>query len=173
MSLIKRIAIIGPESTGKSVLSTELAQALNGGLVIEMARSYLDQIKRPYVEEDLLNIARLQVEEEDRIEAKTSSGYLICDTNLIVIKIWSIYKYGRCHAWIEEELIRRTYHLHLLCNIDLPWQDDPQREHPHLRDYLFNVYHKTAIDLKITYEIITGTENKRMENALKSIHLLC
>ena len=172
MSLLKRIAVVGPESTGKSVLSHELAKSLNGSLVIEMARSYLDQLKAPYREEDLLKIAQLQIAEEDGVASKTNSGYLICDTNLIVIRIWSLHKYGRCHPWIEEELHKRIYHLHLLCNIDLPWADDPQREHPHLRDYLFNKYHKTLIDLEIPFEIITGMESKRLENALKSILLL-
>lgn len=165
----ERIAIVGPESTGKSELALGLAKKLNGCFVAEMARKYIDELKRPYQEEDLLLIAKQQVEEEKKVSSLQPCPYLICDTNLLVIKIWSLHKYHRCDPWIEEELNRSHYDLWLLTNIDLPWVDDPQREHPALREYLFNWYHRELIEMNVNYEIVTGREDLRLQNTLKLI----
>ncbi len=169
MKPFKTVAIVGPESTGKSDLATALSVKLNGCLVTEMARIYLDEINRPYREEDLLTIAQLQVAEEDKMLSDPNCNLLVCDTNLLVIKIWSLHKYQQCHPWIEDQMTKRSYDLHLLCNIDLPWQADPLREYPHMREFFFNWYHSALIDQKVNYEIITGQNEKRAENALKII----
>ena len=169
MKSIRKIAIVGPESTGKSALASALSKKLGGCLVIEMARNFLNEINRPYKEEDLLTIAHLQIAEEDKMLLEAECKLLICDTNLLVLKIWSLHKYNRCHPWIEEQLQARKYDLHLLCNIDLPWQDDPLREHPHMRQYFFNWYHKEMMEGKVNYELISGYEEKRFLNAMKLI----
>ena len=135
---ILKIAIVGPESTGKSSLAEQLAVHYNTLWVPEYARAYLDKLSHPYTESDLLDIARGQLAMESSL-SKKASRYLFCDTNLHVIKIWSEYKYKRCHTEILRNLHNDNYALHLLTNIDLPWEYDPQREHPHLRDFFFRL----------------------------------
>ncbi len=168
---LKRIAITGPESTGKSTLAKQLAEHYQTVYVPEIARFYIDALNRPYNQDDLLAIAKLQCAEEDTL-MKKANRILICDTDLLVIKIWSEFKYGNCNNWILEELSKRKYDLYLLCNIDLPWQDDPQREYPGERQELFNIYHQELIKMKVNYEIITGKENDRMQRAFTFIDSL-
>ena len=165
---IKKIAIVGPESTGKSDLSRTLAKHYNTVWVPEYARRYIDNLTRPYEKYDLFKIAVGQIQAEDQLEQKADE-FLFCDTNLWVIKIWSEHKYGNCADWILKELKDRFYDLHLLTYIDLPWQDDPQREHPTLREYFFDVYKNELDGAGINYKIISGLGHERIENAISAI----
>ena len=170
MQHLKRFAIIGPESTGKSTLAKELAHHYKSVFVPEVARQYIDKLTRPYHRSDLLEIAKMQCEEEDRTLDHANS-ILICDTTLLVIKIWSEFKYGNCDDWILQELNNRKYDLHLLCNIDLPWEEDAQREHPNARQELFDIYHYELIKMNLDYEIISGKQSERTKRAVRAIEL--
>lgn len=166
--LLKRIAVTGPESTGKSTLSAALAKALNTIWVPEYAREYLNALGRPYQEQDLLEIAKGQLRSEDQLADK-ASAYLICDTDLWVIKIWSEHKYGRCHPWILEQLKERRYALHILTYIDIPWEEDPLREHPDLRAYFYNTYKATLVAHGINFIEVKGDLEERVKKTLKAI----
>lgn len=168
MSEFRRIVIVGPESTGKSQLASQLANHFNCPEVDEFAREYIDKLDRPYEKEDLLKIAKGQLQSEAEA-AQNASNLLICDTNLIVIKIWSDHKYGRTDPWIETDLKSRFYDLYLLTNIDLPWEEDPQREHPHLREHLFNTYRDYLINNELPFEVVSGQDNARLNNAINLI----
>lgn len=159
------VAIIGPESTGKSTLSEQLAMYYQTLWVPEYAREYLDRIQRPYSLEDVLAIARGQLEMEDRL-AKQAKNLLICDTNLIVIQIWLEHKYHQCPEWIKDTIRSRKYDLHFLTYIDIPWEDDPLREHPHLREYLFERYEEMLKAYGIPYHIVKGNPRQRFEQAV-------
>jgi NadR type nicotinamide-nucleotide adenylyltransferase len=165
--MIKKIAIIGPESTGKSTLAAQLAQALHTVWVPEYAREYIVELDRPYNESDLLTIAKGQAALEDELLLQANQ-YLVVDTTLTIIRVWSEHKYGRCDPWIVAEEAARQYDFYLLCNIDLPWQDDPQREHPHLREHFFNVY-KSYVESKPSYCIVSGDGTQRVEMALDCV----
>lgn len=166
--MIKRIAITGPESTGKSTLSAHLASALNTVWVPEYAREYLEKLGRPYEEPDLLEIAKGQIRAEEDL-AKKANTYLICDTDLIVIKIWSEHKYGRCHPWILEQIEQREYALTVLTYIDIPWEDDPMREHPDLRTYFHDLYKSTLTSMGIHFIEAKGDLQQRVAYTLKAI----
>ena len=163
--------ITGPESTGKSWLAQKLAAHYHTLWVPERARSYLEEVSRPYQESDLLKIAREQLELEDTL-ATQANQLLFCDTGLLVLKVWSEHSYGRCHLFILEQLRKRTYTHYLLPDIDMPWEPDPQREHPQLREYFFNLYEKELQAWQKSYTIISGTGNERLQNAIKTIDSL-
>ena len=156
---IKKIVIIGPESTGKSTLSELLAKHYNTEWCREYAREYLLTNGTDYTFDDLLEIAKGQVALEDKhtlstvnrlpstdIEAKSivndprltesgqrstaSSPLLFIDTDMYVMKVWCEYVFGKCHDYIYEQIAQRKYDLYLLCNIDLPWVQDELREYP-------------------------------------------
>lgn len=165
---IRKIAITGPESTGKSELAKGLAQHYNGGFVPEYAREYIDLLDRDYTQEDILVIAQNQLEREQEVLEK-SREFLFADTELIVTKIWSLHKYGRCHPWIEAEIVNHTYDLYLLCDVDLPWQYDEQREHPHLRNFFFEWYKRALDEYGFPWYIVSGTGKERLENAITII----
>lgn len=164
-----KVAIVGPESTGKSSLAKSLARYFHTEFVPEIAREYLEKLDAPYSENDLLTIAKVQCETEDRLSKKVSD-ILICDTTLLVIKIWSEVKYNRCDTWIIEEEERRKYDLFLLCNIDLEWEPDPLREHPDKREFLFNFYLDSLKLMNANYSIISGIGESRFENAKSAIY---
>lgn len=168
---IKKIAIVGPESTGKSTLAMKTAGYYNTLWVPEYAREYIDKLRRPYQKDDLEIIARGQLDAEDEM-ANDVQEYLICDTNLIVIKIWSEYKFGKCAPWILKEIDNREYALHLLTYIDIPWADDPQREHPDKRIYFYNLYRKELENLGIHFVEIKGEMETRIRKAISAIDAL-
>jgi nicotinamide riboside kinase len=165
------IGIVGPESTGKSTLTQALSNHYQVNFVKEMAREYLNQLGRPYQEEDLKKIAEIQLEEE--LKYRNSKQHLvICDTTLLVIKVWSEYKYHRCDDWIVNAEKKNTYDLLLLTDIDLPWVDDPLREHPTERTELFSIYYRSLIQKKEPFKLIFGDENERFNKAIQAIEML-
>ena len=165
---VKRIAIIGPESTGKSALARGLSDYFGDPWVPEYAREYLQHLGRVYEMDDLLRIAKGQLYREDEL-ATEAGRFLVCDTNLIVIKIWSDFKYGSTHPWVEEQLINRFYDHYLLTDIDLPWEPDPLREHPDQRRNLFDNYLE---DQDLRYTMITGLGKSRLELAIRALNNL-
>ncbi len=163
--MIKRIAITGPESTGKSQLADELAMHYKTRWVAEYAREYLDLINRPYTYDDILQIAQGQLEREN-ISAVKAHEVLFCDTDFTVCKIWCEYKYKQCHPWILDTFIHHTYDLYLLCNTDLPWEFDPQRENPNESEELFKIYQATLKAKNFPFEIVNGYGVERLKNAI-------
>ena len=130
--MLRRIVILGPESTGKSTLCTELATHYNTLWVPEYARQYLTENGLRYTYDDLLVIARKQLALEDEFAQKLNSGLLFIDTNMYVMKVWCEFVFGRCHQWILDRIAERPYDLYLLCNTDLPWEVQEMREYPDL-----------------------------------------
>ncbi len=170
--ILKKIVVTGPESTGKSTLAQQLAAHYDTVWVPEFAREYLAGLNRKYREEDLLAIARGQMEREDAIARNARKGLLICDTGLYVIKVWSEYKYGRCHPWILQEIAKRYYDLFLLCNIDMPWTPDSLREHPDpaMREYFFKVYQETLSASGLPFAVVNGIDADRLDAAVEIIN---
>jgi NadR type nicotinamide-nucleotide adenylyltransferase len=165
---IKKVAIIGPECTGKSELSQYLATELNTVWVNEYARQYIGNLDRPYAPEDLLTIAKGQLELEDLMAAK-ANRLLICDTNLYVISIWSNFKYRYVDPWIQRQIATRKYDLYLLTYIDIPWENDPQREHPHQREHLYALYLKEMKAQSVPFVEIKGDRDLRKTVAKESV----
>lgn len=167
--MIKKISITGPESTGKSFLAEKLARFYHTMWVPEFARVYIDHLDRDYTYDDILFIAKSQLESE-AVAVGMARDLLFCDTDLIVTKVWCEYKYGKCHQWILEQLEKSDYDLYLLLNIDLPWQPDAQREHPDNRKEIFELYLKELNLRGLPYEIISGVDDKRLKNAIQIIN---
>jgi NadR type nicotinamide-nucleotide adenylyltransferase len=163
-----KIAITGPESTGKSTLCELLAKSYHTIYVPEYARDYIEKLNHPYSYEDLLEIAKVQIRLEGQLSS-IANKLIFCDTDLTVIKIWSEHKFGKCHSWILDKLNEIRYDYYFLCNIDIPWEFDEQREHPHLRQYFFDLYRKEMDSRNLPYYIISGLENERLLTCKKII----
>lgn len=164
--MLKKILITGPESTGKSLLANGLASYYNGNFVGEYAREYIENLNRDYRESDLLNIAKKQMELEDKLSEDTEA-FLFCDTGLTVIDIWSQEKYKQTADWIKQELKQRKYDLCLLCDVDLPWVSDPQRENPYDRDRLLFLYQQSFDERQVPYFMVNGVGEQRLKNAIE------
>jgi NadR type nicotinamide-nucleotide adenylyltransferase len=159
-----RISVTGPESTGKSWLASRLAEHYQTKWVPEYAREYLSEIKRPYSYEDILLIAQNQLRNENLYAGKAE--LIFCDTDFCVSSIWCIVKYGKCHDWITTELEQNNYSLYLLCDVDLPWQYDPLREHPEMRNELFGMYRDLLERYQFNFKIVSGIGEHRLQNAI-------
>jgi NadR type nicotinamide-nucleotide adenylyltransferase len=165
---IKRIALIGPESSGKTTLSTQLAAHYKTCWVPEFARAYVEKLNRPYTADDILFTAKEQLKaEEEMIQA--SHKLLFADTELIIAKTWCEDVFGFCPEWIAERIGKKSYGLYLLTKPDLSWAKDPVRENPNRREYFFNLYLNEIETRKFNYEIISGNGEERFHNAVKAV----
>lgn len=173
MSIPKRILILGPESTGKSTLASDLAVYYDEPWVPEFARGYLEILGRPYGFADLLKIAKGQMALEDE-KVEKAQKFLFCDTDLRVIQVWSEHKFGKVHDWVVDELGRRAYDLILLTDIDLPWEPDPLREHPdpEMRMYFFKKYQQLAEESGFPFLIVSGDQQNRLNAAIEAVEKL-
>ena len=160
-----KVAIVGPESCGKTTLAEAMASHFHAALVPEFSRAFLEKRGPEYSEKDLLSIAQGQIASEELV-ARDLPALLICDTDLITVRIWSEEKYGRCHPWILQHSERRHYDLWLLCKPDLPWEPDPLRENPDDRDRLFERYEELLDQLRKPYAVISGTGELRTSLAI-------
>ncbi|GGE96687.1 AAA family ATPase [Hymenobacter cavernae] len=166
-----RIAITGPESTGKSTLSRQLAEHYGTTWAPEYARVYLDAHGPDYTLTDLEEIARGQLAAEEAAVA-TAQRIVFVDTDLLVIKIWAEHAFGHCPAWILQKLAQQRHDLTLLLNIDLPWEPDPLREHPHMRTYFYQLYQQELRNLGIPFAEISGTGEQRLARACELVDKL-
>lgn len=166
-----KIAIIGPESTGKTVLAKSLAEHYKAPWVPEYAREYVEKLTNPYTYEDVCNIALKQIEQEmvfEQSEAE-NENYVFFDTDLIITKVWLSYCFQKIPDFLTKRMENGFFDLYLLCAPDLPWEPDPVREHGNDREYFFNLYKEEIEKTGKTYAIVTGTGNQRIENAITAI----
>lgn len=166
---IKKIAIVGPESTGKSTMSQLLAKHYKVSWVPEYARYYCENLNAPYTLQDEVNMYYGQVALEDAILTTTESDFIICDTTFVTVKIWSDAMLGETPQLVLDALPKRPYDLYLLMDIDLPWQDDPLRDFPNQREYFMEVWHKELCALRANYDVISGLGDVRFQNAVEAI----
>lgn len=171
MTTVKKIVIIGPESTGKSTLADQLARHYCTSFAPEYAREYIDELQRDYVEEDLSEIAKKQVSLEEKNLMEAKNDLFFCDTDLYVLKVWSEYKYHHCDLWTLQQIAQRKYDLYLLTYIDVPWQPDPQREHPEpaMREYFYRIYRDIVVHSGVPWADIRGDHETRMNQGIMAI----
>ncbi len=183
METIKKIAVIGPESTGKSTLCAKLAAHYNTLWVPEYAREYLEKNGAEYNYEDLLTIAKGQIELEESSKYQVASikyqpstfnlqpSTIFIDTDLYVMKVWSEFVFNQCSNWILNRIAERKYDLYLLCDTDLPWVEDELREYPDekIRKKLFCFYKDIMVNQSTPWSIISGNYEERFEKAVKFI----
>lgn len=163
--MTKKISITGTESTGKTELAEKLATHYQTVLAPDYSRIYIEQLNRPYTEQDVLEIARTIIEEEKKIAASDGSLFF-SDNDLINIKIWLQYYQWKAPLWLEEAI--RTYpaDLYLLCDIDLPWVADEQRANPHDRKALLEQFVAELNVRQLPYRLVTGHGAERFHNAV-------
>lgn len=165
---VKKIAVVGPESTGKSTICQQLADYYKTVWVPEYAREYCQNLTEPCSWEDEINMFKGQLELEEKFSSK-ANGLLICDTTFLTVKIWCDYTFGKAPQEVLDELPRHPYDFYLLMDIDLPWQEDPLRDFPHLREHFMSIWHNELRNLEAKYIVISGSESNRFFNAVKAI----
>lgn len=166
-----KIAIVGPESTGKSELSIALAAHFEGIFVPEFARKYVEQLGRAYEYEDICTIALQQIDEQNVFSNKHLSRPVFFDTEMIITKVWFEYCYNRVPEFVTKRITEKYFDLYLLCYPDLPWVPDPVREHGGNERLFFYDWYKREIELlNIPYTVIDGFGDVRTQNAIKAVN---
>jgi HTH-type transcriptional regulator, transcriptional repressor of NAD biosynthesis genes len=170
---IIKVVLFGPESTGKTTLSKQLARHYNTVWAPEFAREYLQKKwnneRKTCENSDLLPIARGQMKLENNL-AKKADKVLICDTDLLETKVYSEEYYGGfVDTELEEAAITNTYDLYLLTYIDTPWEEDDLRDRPELRLDMFNAFESALKKYNRPYILLKGDKKIRFDAAVKKI----
>ena len=171
---IVKVVLFGPESTGKTTLSRQLARYYNTVWAPEFARKYLqdkwNNERKTCESSDLIPIAIGQMEIENDL-AKKADKVLICDTDLLETKVYSEEFYGGfVDPILEEAASSNTYDLYLLTYIDTPWEKDDLRDRPQERLEMFNAFETALKKHKRPYITLKGDKNTRFNLAVKEIN---
>ena len=183
MAALKKIVIIGPESTGKSSLCDQLAEHYDTIWCKEYAREYLLENGTDYTYDDLLTVAKGQVRLEEKAtetvrsmgqQDNNASSLLFIDTDMYVMKVWCEFVFDKCHQWILDQVVTRKYDLYLLCNVDLPWVKDELREYPDLENRLklYHIYKDIMINQNTPWVDISGDYEERFKKAKEAVDKL-
>jgi nicotinamide riboside kinase len=165
--MLKRIAITGPESTGKSWLASRLAHHYQTTWIPEFARNYLSQLERPYTLQDVEYIAGRQFEANRAL--MPDGDWIFADTEMLVCYIWAGYVFGKVPQSIKGHVDQQQFDFYLLCDTDLPWMPDPLREHPDKRTELFTLYVHELQKRGLPYGIVSGENMERLSHAIQLI----
>ena len=162
------MAVVGPESSGKTTLARDLATAFDVPCLAEYAREYLEErLERTgdasYDERDLAAIAREHMRREADFAHGAGGG--VIDTDLVVILIWWSERFGEPPAWLRDAIAGQPKRCYLLCAPDLPWQADPLRESEHDRGRLFELYRTALTELRLPFTVVAGKGQARFEAA--------
>ncbi|WP_372936610.1 AAA family ATPase [Seonamhaeicola sp.] len=171
-----KVVLFGPESTGKTTLSRQLARYYNSVWVPEYAREYLqnkwNNERKTCEPKDLLPIAIGQMKLENELAQKTDS-VLICDTDLLETKVYSeTYYSGVCDPMLEKYALKNKYDLYFLTYIDTPWEADDLRDKPNERERMFKAFEDELIKQNRPYVLLRGSTKVRLEKAVKHIDKL-
>ncbi len=170
---IVKVVLFGPESTGKTTLSQQLARHYNTVWAPEFARDYLqnkwNNQRKTCKESDLLPIAIGQMKLENNL-AQKADKILICDTDLLETKVYSQEYYGGfVNPKLDKAANNNQYDLYLLTYIDTPWEADDLRDRPGMRLEMFNAFEKALKDHNKNYILLKGNKQTRFKNAIKAI----
>ncbi|MDC7997177.1 ATP-binding protein [Gilvibacter sediminis] len=171
-SQLIKIAVVGPESTGKTTLVKALASHFETTYVPEFMRTYYEElvVRDPFYSEieDILPIAQGQIEAENTA-LKTASELLICDTNLLEIACYSKYYFDEIPPLLEASLPHMQYDLCFLTYIDVPWENDPLRDRPFDRQKVFSIFEERLKAQAYPHLVLKGDEQVRLQTAIRAI----
>lgn len=168
MEKIVKVAIIGPESTGKSTLTAALASHYQTIWVQEYAREYCSKLTSECTLQDEINIFYGQLALEAAALAQKPS-LLLCDTTVLTVKVWCEHVFGSCPDFIKETIDSHHYDFYLLLDIDMPWEPDPLRDFPHLRAHFLTIYKQELKLLAKPFTLISGLGEQRLKQAIQAI----
>ncbi len=168
---VKKVCIFGPESTGKSTLTKNLAEHFDTVYVSEYARGLLDFKDGKVEYNDIPFIAKGHIASEEAL-AKQANKIIFSDTDLITTTVWSDVLFGKCPEWITAEANKREYDLYLLTDIDVPWVKDNQRYLPNDRKEFLERCIQELKSRGRKYVIVNGPWDERFRKACVEVEKL-
>jgi NadR type nicotinamide-nucleotide adenylyltransferase len=165
-----KIAVVGPESTGKSTISSALAKHYQTVWVPEYARYYCEGLTAPCTLQDELNMFYGQIALEKSMEVVATNNLLICDTTFLTVKIWSDYQLGETPQTVLDAIKNHHYDFYILLKNDIPWQPDPLRDFENMGDYFMDVWRTELNNIDAKYVEVGGLDH-RLQNAINAIEV--
>jgi HTH-type transcriptional regulator, transcriptional repressor of NAD biosynthesis genes len=175
---VKRVAIVGAESTGKTTLAQNLAQHFHTVWVPEYGREYTEVTVGPdavfgyqWKTEEFVHIARRQIELEDQL-AEQANRVLICDTDALATAIWHERYLGSRSPEVEEIARGHSYDLYLLTGVDIPFVQDGIRDGEHLREWMTERFRQELERRHLPWFPLQGSYAERFRTAVTAIEKL-
>lgn len=165
---VKKVAIVGAESTGKSTLAEQLAAQYKTVFVPEQARDLVPDSKT-CTWEDLLKIGTAHAAAiED--ELKVANRLLFLDTEINTTKAYGQYLFGRTPEFSAHIEHLNYADLYLLLDTDVPYVQDGTRLDETDRNAMQAAHLAQLQSADITPVIITGSWEERFRAACAAIH---
>ena len=168
---VRRVCLLGPESTGKSTLARQLADQFATVAVGEYARTLRESRQGDLEAEDMQQVARGQRAAEEAL-ARQADRVLICDTDLLSVWLWCERLFGLCPEWIRAEAGRRRPDLYLLTEADVPFVGDPAFDEPEERQAFGRRCLRVLRSQKRPYVRIRGSWDDRFHRARAAVRKL-
>jgi HTH-type transcriptional repressor of NAD biosynthesis genes len=166
-SLVRRVAVIGGESTGKTTLAAALAAKLGTCWVPEYGRELWQRRDGKLCFDDMLAIGCEQVAREER-SVSDADGWLICDTTPMVTAFYSDALFGRVDPELVE-LSKRRYDHVFLCAADFPFVQDGTRRDAAFRESQTAWYLQKVESEDVPHSILEGSVMVRADQALERL----
>lgn len=167
-----KIAILGAESTGKTQLARDLADALHqqNKTVVEVPealREWCEHNGRTPRSDEQSAIA---VEQARRVESASPSDFLIVDTTALMTAIYSDLLFGDLFLYTFALEHHQHYDLTLVMGLDLPWvADGIQRDGPQAREPVDARLRQVLADKALNYTVVYGLGAERTQCAMQAI----
>jgi NadR type nicotinamide-nucleotide adenylyltransferase len=166
---VKRVVVTGSESTGKTTLARDLAAHFGTVWIPEYVRGYLDAKGAELTADDVEPIAMGQIEECDATIAASKHELIVLDTDLLSTETYAAHYYGVRPDWIHNAVLARRADLYLLCDIDVPWKPDPQRDRPHHREQIHQLFRAELEAIGANVVDVRGTWEERFAIAVRAV----
>ncbi len=163
---VKKICIYGPESTGKSTLTLNLAKHFSTEFVPEEARRLVDKMDKSLGELTLKDLEFFAETQYKSVQEKLmlANKFLFCDTDHITTEIYSQLFFNKVPRTIQKYHLK--YDLYLLLDVDVPHVSDEQRNLAHKRKDIFVLFENELIKRECVYKKINGSWDKRIQQAI-------
>jgi NadR type nicotinamide-nucleotide adenylyltransferase len=166
-SLVRRVALVGTESTGKSTLARALAERLATVWVHEYGRELWEAQGLQGSFADHWRIAERQRRREDAAVVHARE-FLLCDTTAWTTLHWSLRSYGcadaRLHQLVDATMDDYTW---IVCDNDFGWVQDGTRE---LEGPLSSAFQRRQLDdlsaRNVDFVVIRGSVEERIAQVL-------
>lgn len=156
---LHRLCITGPESTGKTTLSSRLAELAGTEWVPEASRLYAERKTGELTASDVAPIAREHIALADGAESRIRAdggSLVVLDTDLLSTVVYGRHYYRTVPAWIERVERARRADLYLLCDVDVPWIADGVRDRPSNRDEMYALFHGALLRRQAPFVVVHG-----------------
>lgn len=169
--IARRVVLTGSESTGKTTLTADLARHYGAIWVPEYVRGFADWKGAPLDAGDVEAIAEGQIAAQD-LALERAEKLLLLDTDLLSTVVYAEHYYGSCPEWVRAAALHRRADLYLLCDIDVPWTPDPQRDRPGDRPVMHDLFRQALTERRFDFQVIRGGWRERFLAARLAIEEL-